>query len=57
MTQAMSPPTCRCSNHQDAPSYVRYLANGLRDTFDLDGVPLRIMVRKGGNPYAGRSAN
>ena len=38
-------------------SYLRYLANGLRDTFDLDGVPLRIMVRKGGNPYAGRAAD
>lgn len=32
-------------------SYIRYLANGLRDSFRLDGVPLRIMIRKGQNPY------
>ena len=35
-----------------ADSYIRYLANGLRDTFDLDGVPLRLFSRKGKNPYA-----
>ncbi|MEX2200003.1 MAG: ribosome biogenesis GTPase Der [Dongiaceae bacterium] len=34
-------------------SYLRYLVNGLRDTFGLDGVPLRITLRKGNNPYAG----
>ncbi len=33
-------------------SYVRYLRNGLRDAFGLDGVPLRINLRKGKNPYA-----
>ncbi len=33
-------------------SYLRYLANGLRQTFDLTGVPLRLMTRKGKNPYA-----
>ena len=33
-------------------SYLRYLANGLRDTFGLDGVPLRLHLRKGKNPYA-----
>ena len=33
-------------------SYVRYLRNGLRDSFGLDGVPLRINLRKGKNPYA-----
>jgi GTP-binding protein len=32
-------------------SYLRYLANGLRDGFDLDGVPLQITLRKGDNPY------
>ena len=61
MTQVnVRPPTFALfANHPKGlpRSYVRYLANGLRDTFDLDGVPLRIMVRKGGNPYAGRSAN
>jgi GTP-binding protein len=34
-------------------SYLRYLVNGLRETFGLDGVPLRITLRKGNNPYAG----
>ncbi len=32
-------------------SYLRYLANGLRETFDLAGVPLRLMPRTGDNPY------
>lgn len=32
--------------------YVRYLINGLRESFDLPGVPIRILVRKGKNPYA-----
>ncbi len=41
-------------SRQDAlpESYIRYLANGLRDRFELDGVPLRIVTRKGKNPYA-----
>lgn len=34
--------------------YLRYLANSLRDTFGLEGVPLRIQLRKGENPYAER---
>lgn len=33
-------------------SYLRYLANGLRDDFGLDGIPLRIHTRSGKNPYA-----
>ena len=32
-------------------SYVRYLSNGLRETFDLPGVPLRLLLRTGDNPY------
>ena len=32
-------------------SYLRYLANGLRETFDLAGAPLRLMPRTGDNPY------
>ena len=32
-------------------SFSRYLINSLRDTFDLPGVPLRIHLRKGKNPY------
>ncbi len=37
----------------DVPDdYLRYLANSLRDAFDLPGVPLRLNLRKGENPYA-----
>jgi len=41
------------SNPEGLPeSYLRYLTNSLRDTFNLGGIPLRISVRKTGNPYA-----
>lgn len=33
-------------------SYLRYLINGLREVFDLQGVPIRMHLRKGKNPYA-----
>jgi GTPase len=34
-------------------SYKRYLVNGLRETFGLTGVPIRLSMRSGGqNPYA-----
>lgn len=33
-------------------AYLRYLQNGLRDAFGLDGVPLRLQTRKPKNPYA-----
>jgi GTPase len=32
-------------------SYRRYLVNLLRESFDLPGVPIRMMLRKGRNPY------
>jgi GTP-binding protein len=32
-------------------SYTRYLMNSLRAAFDLDGVPLRLHLRKTQNPY------
>jgi GTP-binding protein len=32
-------------------SYERFLMNGLRETFDLPGVPIRISKRQGDNPY------
>ena len=34
-----------------AASYRRYLANGLRDAFDLPGTPIRLLARAGRNPY------
>ena len=33
-------------------SYIRYLVNGLRNDFDLAGVPIRLLPRGGKNPYA-----
>ncbi|MCH9765744.1 MAG: ribosome biogenesis GTPase Der [Alphaproteobacteria bacterium] len=55
MTQPSTrPPTFAlfCSKPKDLPnSYLRYLSNGLRDVFDLPGVPIRIKLRKSDNPY------
>lgn len=59
MTQAKTrPPSFAifCSRPEALPdSYVRYLANGLRDAFDLPGVPLRLWLRGGENPYADKA--
>ncbi|PWC83801.1 GTPase Der [Azospirillum sp. TSH100] len=33
-------------------SYQRYLTTHLRDSFDMPGVPVRLLLRKGKNPYA-----
>ncbi len=33
-------------------SYRRYLINSLRESFDLPGVPIRITIKSGVNPYA-----
>ena len=33
-------------------AYQRYLINQLRDAFKLDGVPIRLLLRAGKNPYA-----
>ena len=55
VTQAKSrPPTfiLFINRPEDLPeSYLRYLANGLRDRFGLDGVPLRLLMRRQKNPY------
>lgn len=56
MTQVKSrPPTFAVfgSRTEELPeSYRRYLVNGLRTDFDLDGVPIRLQLRSGKNPYA-----
>ena len=56
MTQIKSrPPTFALfvSRPADLPeSYLRYLIGGLRDEFGLDGIPVRMVMRKGNNPYA-----
>ena len=35
-----------------AESWRRYLINGLRESFDLPGTPIRLLPRAGRNPYA-----
>jgi len=36
-------------------SYLRYLINGLRETFSIRGVPVRMVLRETDNPFAGRA--
>lgn len=58
MTQAKSrPPHFVIFGNQldELPaSYERFLINGLRKTFDLPGVPIRISRKAGDNPFAGK---
>jgi GTP-binding protein len=37
-------------------SYKRYLVNSIRQSFDLPGTPIRLIVRAGANPYADESS-
>src|SRR3954466_9279209 len=37
-------------------AYRRYLVNGLRETFDLPGTPIRLTLREKKNPYANRKS-
>ncbi|WP_319498129.1 ribosome biogenesis GTPase Der [uncultured Cohaesibacter sp.] len=53
------PPTfvVMCSRPEDLPdSYQRYLLNDLRDTFDIPAVPVRMLMRRGDNPFAAKAA-
>jgi GTPase len=44
-----------CTRSDAVPDdYKRYLVNGLRESFDLPGVPIRLTLREKKNPYAGR---
>ncbi len=55
---ASRPPTFVCfgSRPQAVPeSYRRYLVNSLAETFDLQSIPIRLMMRGKDNPYAGKS--
>jgi GTPase len=55
MTQAKSRPPhfAVFGNQLDAlpKSYSRYLVNGLREAFELPGVPIRLSLRMGKNPF------
>ncbi|UJQ95181.1 ribosome biogenesis GTPase Der [Mariluticola halotolerans] len=56
ITQAKSRPpsfVVFCSRPDALPTaYQRYIVNGLRETFDLPGAPIRLWVRGGDNPFA-----
>lgn len=58
ITQAKSRPpsfVVFCTRADAVPeSYTRYLINGLRETFDLPGTPIRLTLREKANPYADR---
>jgi len=43
-------------NQTDAlpESYKRYLINGLRDYFKIEGTPIRLVLKQGDNPFEGR---
>jgi GTP-binding protein len=44
-----------CSRPDVLPdAYKRYLVNALRTDFDLPGTPIRLILRKGDNPFEGR---
>jgi GTPase len=46
-----------CTRADAVPdAYTRYLVNGLRESFDLPGVPIRLTLREKKNPYAGRKS-
>jgi GTP-binding protein len=56
MTQPkVRPPTFALFGNQLSAlpdAYLRYLTNGLREAFALDGTPIRLRLRGGSNPYA-----
>ena len=60
ITQARTRPpgfVIMCSNPKDLPkAYERYLINGLREHFDMDGTPIRLFLRSqaAANPYKDR---
>lgn len=52
------PPTfaAACSRPDALPdSYVRYLSNSLSEAFSLQATPIRLLLRKGENPFEGRA--
>jgi GTP-binding protein len=59
MTQGKTrPPTFTLFTNiaKDFPdSYMRYLVNGLRQTFDLPGTPIRVTLKASKNPFEGRN--
>ena len=55
MANIVWPPTfiAFVSRPEDLPeSYLRHLVNSLRDDFGMEGVLIRVLPRKGKNPFA-----
>jgi GTP-binding protein len=56
MTQVKArPPTFALFGNQIKAlpdSYIRYLQNGLREAFNLQGTPIRFHMRQSTNPFA-----
>jgi GTP-binding protein len=45
-----------CTRAEAVPTaYTRYLVNSIRETFELPGTPIRLMLREKENPYADRA--
>src|SRR5690349_7499979 len=59
ITQAKTRPpsfVLLCTRADAVPdAYKRYLINSLRETFDLPGTPIRLMLREKDNPFKGRA--
>ncbi|MEO3386164.1 ribosome biogenesis GTPase Der [Mesorhizobium sp. CAU 1741] len=59
ITQAKTRPpgfVLSCTRPDSMPqSYIRYLVNGLRETFDMPGVPIRMVLRASENPFANKA--
>ncbi|MDH6230239.1 GTP-binding protein [Mesorhizobium soli] len=59
ITQAKTRPpgfVLSCTRPDAMPqSYLRYLVNSLRESFDMPGVPIRMVLRAPDNPFAGRA--
>ena len=59
ITQAKTRPpgfVLACSRPDAMPqSYVRFLVNNLRESFEMPGVPIRMMLRASDNPFAGKA--
>ena len=52
-TARTAPTFMLAGNQLDAlpDSYVRYLINSLRETFELPGTPIRVSLKSADNPY------
>ncbi|MEE4210932.1 MAG: ribosome biogenesis GTPase Der [Parvularcula sp.] len=52
------PPTIviKCQRSDEVPeTYRRYLINSIRESFELEGTPVRVFLRAGDNPYEGKA--